>query len=388
MVPSRPSPQDDFWSGVQPPALLRETARAARSAGYFAQIARAFRWYSLLTLGRRSTFPTSSPPATLRGCRSSNAPRERAIEQILIHGKDVCDLNIERLAGTKLRRATSAKRDELLRQTSTLGPLSDDGRRSPRRRALVFVGLMPALRRSSGRTVGGPIVELDGIHVTYHDADRSLSPLFADGRRLALLCCANVARPRRSVRVDDPVPDRQRRLSRISDVLYSRHPGLETALRPAMAVRTPACSASPISIRGIWPNSAIRRSRSRSIIVGCKRRGLASTASSFRHGPPRSCCGVGFVPWLVRDRSAWMAEIWPPDRTVSPRRRADAFADRSAPAFWTDAKPLSVARRADRLTPLARHRFESVRSHALLAAEFRGAVSPGRTASGTVSAGV
>ena len=106
-------------------------------------------------------------------------------------------------------------------------------------------------------------------------------------------------------------------------------------------------------------------------------------------GPSRVVLRRGVVPWLVRDRSAWMSDSASADRAVSARRRADAFADRSSDhVLDVDAKPLPVARRADCFAFGGRHRLESLRSHALVVAEFRRAVSVGRTAGRAVSARV
>ena len=119
--------------------------------------------------------------------------------------------------------------------------------------------------------------------------------------------------------------------------LYAANPNLETQgyerkRPPAM----PACSASPISIRGISFNSGTLRSSIRSITAGCRKpgreRGLALSAAGSAHIVLRR----GFVPWVVRDQAAWMEQIlaaqiedFRPDVIVS-----HSLSD-LRPAFWS-----------------------------------------------------
>ena len=78
------------------------------------QIARAFRWYSLLTLGTTLDLTDVVPRSDFADLPPYRTPREAPlIEQIVIGGKDVCDLNIEWLKASQGADSSERETDEL-----------------------------------------------------------------------------------------------------------------------------------------------------------------------------------------------------------------------------------------------------------------------------------
>ena len=111
-------------------------------------------------------------------------------------------------------------------------------------------------------------------------------------------------------------------------------------MRPRWRRETPACSASPISIRGIFPRSAIRRRRSTSTMPGCRRHGRASTGwPSKRRGPPLPSGSTSLPGWLQRAVTPLKPMLRPLARKVGLSPSLDAQAEDILLAQIEDFKP-------------------------------------------------
>jgi hypothetical protein len=193
--------EDDFLEWAPTPATyfdkLRELLERPVTA---AQIARAFRWYSLSVLGATLDFSDVVPSSSFAGLPPFKTPREAAtLEKILIDGQDICTTNIERLRAAQSVDTSEREADELARHL---------------RRIIHFLmtGQEPTsdlplnVRISTGETNepatasiadsnGSRLIELAESYVTYRDAGRSwqrYSPMVA---RLAPLCGRRLPQP-------------------------------------------------------------------------------------------------------------------------------------------------------------------------------------------------
>jgi hypothetical protein len=190
--------EDDFLEWVPTPEAYFEKLRELLDRPVtLGQIARAFRWYALSVFGATVSLADVVPASNFAGLPKYNTPREAAaLERVLIEGKDVCELNIERLRAAQTAHSGEREASELSRQLRRLihflMTAEDDSRDAP-------LSLLGTSRGDSRREM-----ELDGIsrralaldsdHVVYHDAGRAFrrySPMVA---RLAPLC-AQVAQP-------------------------------------------------------------------------------------------------------------------------------------------------------------------------------------------------
>jgi hypothetical protein len=183
-----PLPRDDFYEWEPTPAEYFEKLRSLLDRPVSAeQIARAYRWYSLLTLGTTLDLADVIPRSDFGGLPQYRTPREAAaIEQIVIGGKDICDLNMERLRSSQDADSDGRELEELLRQMRRLVHFLMTGQDSTDDVPLTVGAVTPGSRRA---------IEIDGHLVTYHDGDtvyRRSSPMAA---RLALLCGSESQEP-------------------------------------------------------------------------------------------------------------------------------------------------------------------------------------------------
>ena len=96
-------PCDDFheWAST-PEGYFQKFQELLDRPVSLDQVARAFRWYSLLTLGTTIDLSDVIPRSDFNTLPEYRTPAEAAaIEQILIGGKDICELNIERLQASQ-----------------------------------------------------------------------------------------------------------------------------------------------------------------------------------------------------------------------------------------------------------------------------------------------
>lgn len=191
-------PQDDFCEWAATPddyfTRLRELLDRPVTTE---QIARAFRWYSLLTLGTTLDLTDVVPRSDFAGLPPYRTPHEAgAIEEIIIGGKDVCDLNIERLRAAQTQESEERERDELLRQMRRLVHFLMTGEDSTRDAPLLFRPTDPgAAAIETSDEWSGRIIACDGHHATYYSDQtvyRRYSPMAV---RLANLCGDESARP-------------------------------------------------------------------------------------------------------------------------------------------------------------------------------------------------
>jgi hypothetical protein len=194
-------PRDDFleWAATPREYFVKLRELLDRPVT-LEQVAHAFRWYDLYTLGTTVDFGDVVPRsdfATLPPFRVSN--EAEMVERIIIEGEDVCDLNIERLK--KRQHAGSAEEEarELRRQLRRLVHFLATGEDSPDDQPLT-------LRRDGGTAAEPPTIasaagrrpreiHIDGLRVEYRDGDRMYcheSPMSA---RLAALCATETVGP-------------------------------------------------------------------------------------------------------------------------------------------------------------------------------------------------
>jgi hypothetical protein len=183
-----PIPQDDFyeWAATPSEFLVKLRALLDRPVSV-EQIARAFRWYSLLTLGTTIDLSDVVPRVDFARLPPYQTPLEAAaIEQIVIGGKDVCDLNIERLHASQLPESDAREADELRRQLRRLVHFLMTGEDS-KDDAVLIIG--------SGHRGASRAIECDGYHATYRDGDRVYRGYSPMAVRLAALCGRELAEP-------------------------------------------------------------------------------------------------------------------------------------------------------------------------------------------------
>ncbi len=113
--------EDDFleWAPTHS-AYFEKLRELLERPVAFAQLARAFRWYSLSILGATLDFSDVVPASNFAELPKYKTPREAAtLERVLIQGVDVCELNIESLPciGPELDQSAERRRQtELSRQ--------------------------------------------------------------------------------------------------------------------------------------------------------------------------------------------------------------------------------------------------------------------------------
>lgn len=183
-----PIPRDDFYEWAPTPAEYFDKLRALLDRPVSTeQIARAFRWYNLLTLGTTLDLTDVVPRSDFAGLPAYRTPHEAAaIEQIVIGGKDICDLNIERLRAAQSAQSEQRELDELSRQMRRLVHFLMTGEDS-KADAPLTVGFV-----ASGL---GRAIEIDGHVVSYRDGDRICRRSSPMAARLALLCDCDAREP-------------------------------------------------------------------------------------------------------------------------------------------------------------------------------------------------
>jgi hypothetical protein len=178
-----PIPQDDFYEWAPTPAEYFHKLRALLDRPVSTeQIARAFRWYSLLTLGTTLDLTDVIPRSDFASLPAYVVPREAtAIEQIVIGGKDVCDLNVERLRESQSPDSEEQEFDELLRQMRRLVHFLMTGEDAKEDVPLALGTISAELGRGRG-------IEVDGRLVAYRVGQRIYRRSSPMAARLAELC--------------------------------------------------------------------------------------------------------------------------------------------------------------------------------------------------------
>jgi hypothetical protein len=115
-------PWDDFleWAPTADEYLGTMRRLLDRAVSLF-QVARAFRWYNLHTLGTSVDLTDLVPRPDFAGLPPYKTPREAAtIERMFIDGKDICEINIERLQAMQRTDSLDRESAELRRQLGRL----------------------------------------------------------------------------------------------------------------------------------------------------------------------------------------------------------------------------------------------------------------------------
>jgi hypothetical protein len=186
--------EDDFLEWAPTPVAYFERLRELLDRPVtVAQVSRAFRWYALSIFGATVDFSDVVPASNFAGLPKYKTPREAAtLEQILIQGKDVCDVNIERLRAAQTPQSGDREATELSRQLRRVIHFLMTGGDSTRDARLALATVADG--DGSGDTelqakIDGRSLVLDGDHAVYSDAGRVYrrhSPMVV---RLAPLCC-------------------------------------------------------------------------------------------------------------------------------------------------------------------------------------------------------
>jgi len=191
--------EDDFleWAPTSA-AYLEKLRELLERPVMIGQIARAFRWYALSIFGATLDFSDVVPASNFAGLPKYKMPREAAaLEQILIQGKDVCDVNVERLRAAQTPHIGERESTELSRQLRRIIHFLMTGEEPPHDAPLSLCGTLHEntdLEGSSGAESDGRMLVVGSDHVIYHDADRiyrRYSPMVA---RLGPLCCVREVR--------------------------------------------------------------------------------------------------------------------------------------------------------------------------------------------------
>jgi hypothetical protein len=193
--------EDDFleWAPT-PPAYFDKLRELLERPVTFAQVARAFRWYGLSVLGATLDFSDVVPSSSFAGLPKYQTPREAAaLEEIVIRGKDVCDLNLERWRGAQTPQSGERESVELARQLRRFVHFLMTGE-DPSHDAPLWVRSVPGEANESDSAIeaardGGRLIEVSGSSVVYHDGSgvsRRYSPMVA---RLATLCSRELPVP-------------------------------------------------------------------------------------------------------------------------------------------------------------------------------------------------
>jgi hypothetical protein len=193
--------EDDFleWAPT-PPAYFDKLRELLERPVTFAQVARAFRWYGLSVLGATLDFSDIVPSSSFAGLPKYKTPREAAtLEEIVIWGKDVCDVNLERWRASQTPQSGERESAELARHLRRFVHFLMTGEDSTHD-APLWVRSVPGEASESDSAPeaardGRPLIELSGSSVAYHDAGqvtRRYSPMVA---RLATLCGRELPAP-------------------------------------------------------------------------------------------------------------------------------------------------------------------------------------------------
>jgi hypothetical protein len=193
-------PEDDFLEWAPAPATYFEKLRELLERPVtLTQIARAFRWYALSIFGATLDFSDVVPASNFAGLPQYKTPREAAtLEQILIRGKDVCEVNIELLRAAQTAQSGERESTELSRQLRRIIHFLMTAEDDPRDAPLALCGM---LRGDGGGDIDGAVdvrqrlLILESDQILYCNRGRPFrrySPMVA---RLAPLCASEQALP-------------------------------------------------------------------------------------------------------------------------------------------------------------------------------------------------
>lgn len=198
---------DDFleWSPTPSEYFAKLRALLERPATT-EHVARAFRWYSLYTLGTTVDLSDVVPRNDFYGLPEYKTPAEAdTIEQILIGGKEVCDLNIERLRESQDAGSRERESAEILRQLRRLVHFLMTGQNSPEDPPLIVRSRTnewieessDKFAERSVRSPAGPqrVLEYEGFYAQYHDGARVYRRYSPMAVRLARLSNQEIAEP-------------------------------------------------------------------------------------------------------------------------------------------------------------------------------------------------
>jgi hypothetical protein len=202
-------PQDDFleW-GATPAEYFTKLQRLLVEPLTLPRISRAFRWYNLYHLGTTFDLGDIVPSSTFTGLPKYRRPAEaRSIEEVIVHGREACDINVERLRTAQGSESAADEFAELRRQLRRQIHFLLTGEDSTVDGPLHLVDDAPGISISGDEHDCGGMtrwIELRGAHVRYgtgipsgRDAvsrDR-FSPMIA---RLSPLCASPVPEVRPS----------------------------------------------------------------------------------------------------------------------------------------------------------------------------------------------
>jgi hypothetical protein len=185
--------EDDFleWAPTTPAYFERVRELLERPIS-LAQIARAYRWYSLSIFGATLDFSDVVPASNFAGLPKYKTPREAAaLEQVLIEGKEICELSVERLRAAQTCDSAQRESIELARQLRRIVHFLMTGEDSPRDAPLALWGVLGGGTDTadiSSLEAADRMLVLDGNHVIYHDSGRSYQRYSPMVQRLAVLC--------------------------------------------------------------------------------------------------------------------------------------------------------------------------------------------------------
>jgi hypothetical protein len=187
-------PCDDFLEWAPRPEEYFEKLRSLldRPAS-LETIARAFRWYNLYNLGITVDLTDLIPRSDFAGLPPFKMPREAAmIEEIMIGGKDVCDINVERLhhqpPGSRTREFAELRR-QLRRLVHFLMTGEDSTHDAP---FAVVTGpaaeTVAGAATANGARFAGRVLCVVRKSAEYHESDRVFRRYSPMAVRLARVC--------------------------------------------------------------------------------------------------------------------------------------------------------------------------------------------------------
>ncbi len=189
-------PQDDFLQGEETRQAYFETLESLLTSSVsLERIAHAFRWYNLLHLGNSLDLSDVVPASNFEGLPPFKMPREaRAIEDIIVKGADVLELNLARQRAAQHADAGEEEGQALQRQLRRIIHFLHTGADLSTDFTLRFAAVaadpekMLQQLRAEGDATGTHVLVVHRSHTFYSDGRntyRRYSPMCA---RLAPLC--------------------------------------------------------------------------------------------------------------------------------------------------------------------------------------------------------
>ncbi|CEF48518.1 unnamed protein product [uncultured bacterium] len=183
-VANYPSPVDDFLEWDETEKGYFETLRRLLERPIsIDQVARAFRWYHLLGFGATVDLADVVPDRSFDRLPEYRQPAEAGvIEDTIIRGRDICDINIRRLQAAQQRDSGDRELAELRRQLRRVVHFLMTGIETDRDAPL---WLLPG---DESATPGVRSAAVNGRTVHYHDGARVITRVSPMAARLVPLC--------------------------------------------------------------------------------------------------------------------------------------------------------------------------------------------------------